>query len=358
MAEAAATAATFASLPASVLRAILLSASSNLPLQLATVARVHPEWRRVAMTSGAYGSALDSPLPQWLARSSERTRVLRDVARALMQLADRGGKLILFGRAIGDRGGHVLAAALAALPSPLALVDVTLTGCGLGPGSASGISTALGRGFSGDGLRTLLLGNNPDLQDAGIVALAAVLPPTLRALSIRNTGCGSAGMVALAAALPPSLVTLSCSMNGDIAEPGWAALGAALARLRLTNFVADDCTNMRCAGAAAIAAGLLATGVQLRYTSNSILLQQNQIHLLCSVVVCLCVFYRELCLDSTGIGNDAIAALLPVIENFAQYSAPIAAKFGLSLAWNEFGPEARDLIIAAWGLRPHFALHT
>ena len=57
--------------------------------------------------------------------------MLRDISRALMQLADRDDKLILFGRSIGDQGGLVLAAALAALPHPLALADLTLTGCGL-----------------------------------------------------------------------------------------------------------------------------------------------------------------------------------------------------------------------------------
>ena len=261
------------SLPGSVLASILLSWSSNLPLHLATVARVHPEWRRVAMTNAAYGTALDPVArgstqyvrsgPTW-DTMPERTRVLRDISRALMQLEDRDGKLILFGRTIGDAGGHVLAAALTAMPS-LAIVDVTLTGCGLGPASASAISTAARRGFSGDGLRTLVLDNNPDLGDSGIASLASVLPPTLCTLSINNTGCGNAGLVALAAALAPNLASLSCTMNPEILEPGWVALGAAFARsASLKSFVADDCTSMYCAGAAAIAAGLQAAGVQLR----------------------------------------------------------------------------------------------
>ena len=136
------------------------------------------------MTNAAYGTALD-PIargsiqyvrsgPTW-DTMPERTRVLRDISRALMQLIDRDGKLILFGRTIGDVGGHVLAAALTSMPS-LAIVDTTLTGCGLGPASASAISIAMRRGFSGGGLRTLILDNNPDLGDSGIAVLASVLP--------------------------------------------------------------------------------------------------------------------------------------------------------------------------------------
>ena len=190
---------TIASLPASVLATILISASPSpdLLLHLATVAQVQPEFRRVVLNSAAYGAGLDSVVhnPAGPAFSdSTRTRVLRDISRALMQLADRDGKLILFGRSIGDQGGHVLAAALWALPPPLALADLTLTGCGLGTASAEGISAALRCGFAGDGLRTISLTNNPNMRDPGIAALAAVLPPTLTTIAIANTGCGNAGI--------------------------------------------------------------------------------------------------------------------------------------------------------------------
>ena len=49
------------SLPSSVLATILLSAtpSDDLLLHLATVAQVHPELRRAAKTSAAYGCGLD-----------------------------------------------------------------------------------------------------------------------------------------------------------------------------------------------------------------------------------------------------------------------------------------------------------
>ena len=78
---------------------------------------------------------------------------------------------------------------------------------------------------------------------------------------------------------------------------------------------------------------------------------------------CACVCdgarYRHLRLDSTGIGDDAVVALLPLIESFAQYSySDGAPRFGLSLAYNNFGLEAQESLRMTWQPRPIFAIHT
>ena len=63
--------------------------------------------------------------------------------------------------------------------------------------------------------------------------------------------------------------------------------------------------------------------------------------------------------DSTGIGDDAVVALLPLIESFAQYSySDGAPRFGLSLAYNNFGLEAQESLRMTWQPRPIFAIHT
>eukprot|EP01045_Picozoa_sp_COSAG04_P056691 COSAG04_NODE_26610_length_293_cov_0.381443_1_plen_97_part_11 len=68
-----------------------------------------------------------------------------------------------------------------------------------------------------------------DLGDAGMTALAAVLPPTLEVVGFGGVECGDVGMVAIARALDLTSVTiLVCNDNPAVTEAGWTALGAAL----------------------------------------------------------------------------------------------------------------------------------
>ena len=100
---------------------------------------------------------------------------------------------------------------------------------------------------------------NPSLGDAGVVALAKALPPSLKHLDIDSTGCGNEGLVALVAALPAlvHLRRLDCSTNPATTARGWLALAGALPSLpALEVLSASDCTGMGSEGAAALAAAL------------------------------------------------------------------------------------------------------
>ena len=67
------------------------------------------------------------------------------------------------------------------------------------------------------------------LGDAGVTALAAVLPPTLESAGFAKLGCGDVGMLALARALDlTSVGMVMCNDNPAVTEAGWTALGAAL----------------------------------------------------------------------------------------------------------------------------------
>ena len=280
-------------LPTGVLTHILTTATTHddLLAHVALCARVHPEWRRAVMGSAAYGrgivgnSTAQRPqqveaLKTFMAQAQEellrhdpavalpagdreaterqlaqlqalvhkieqmtetaaegRFRVLREISTALRE-AKADGKLMLeatgaFANAwMGRAGARVLEAAVRALPSPLALTEMSLSGRRLASDGPDGVTTFCGLlrdGRLGRQLKKLELWID-EVGDAGVTALAAVLPPTLRTLSVcERVGCGDAGMLALARALPTTRIDrLTIKGNPAVTEVGWAALGAAL----------------------------------------------------------------------------------------------------------------------------------
>jgi hypothetical protein len=202
----------------------------------------------------------------------------------------RGGLFSLHYSKIGDEGGRLLAAAIEeqypeqsrdpfALPSAagggrggggtIPFGSLLLGDCELSVAGVAPLSAAIRkRGFTGQGLDALHLGNNPDLGDSGIVAMAQMLPPkfvgsgdlsTLRVLYLEHTGCRDEGLQALAKALHkmPRLEELQLSDNPEIGQPGWHALGAALPSLPvLRELRASGCRGMGCAGVTALTSKL------------------------------------------------------------------------------------------------------
>ena len=272
--------------PTNVLTHILTTATTHddLLAHVALCARVHPEWRRAVMGSAAYGLGIvgrsadkgatetaatealralnigglsrrakelgigeemlealqddDEPkqaLIRWLAprdpgatAAEERSRVLRTVSTALRQ-AKADGKLDLAETHVGDAGAVALEAAVRALSSPLALTELKMTGWLLTAAGMATVAALMRGGHLGSSQLKLLNVSGNDLGDAGVTALAAVLPPTLEDFSFTNVGCGDAGMLAMARALPATRVELLlCDRNPAVTEAGWTALGAAL----------------------------------------------------------------------------------------------------------------------------------
>eukprot|EP01045_Picozoa_sp_COSAG04_P005574 COSAG04_NODE_260_length_18679_cov_4.566439_13_plen_368_part_00 len=264
-------------LPTKLLEHILLSAqpTTNLLRHVAVCARVCPEWRRLVAGVPAYGAALEdralefaqpsAPHPLWPTCSfgeseqcsGERARVLRTISDGLDNAAGNGRLDLGFGNSkIGEEGGRSLGAALCSLPTPLRLTELSVPECSLTAAGLAPIVNAMRRGFAAGGLRKLNVSNNTDLRDDGIEAVAGVLPSTLQVLHIFNTGCGDVGMTAVAARLPSSLALLNCSINPDIGQDGWAALGAALPHLpALAALYANGCSGMGCGGVGALFAG-------------------------------------------------------------------------------------------------------
>ena len=94
---------------------------------------------------------------------------------------------------------------------------------------------------------------------AGMVAFAAVLPPSLSRLDFMMVGCGNDGMIAVAAALPSllRLTDLDCGHNPRIGDAGFSAFAGALPQLPELGFVcASGSTSLGLEGALAIAAAL------------------------------------------------------------------------------------------------------
>ena len=172
---------------------------------------------------------------------------------------------------IGDKGAKALGAALQVWRAPLALIDISLVGNQLTVAGLAPVIAALRRGFAGEGLRSLDVGDNPKLGDAGVTLLAGALPPELRRLGISNTGCRDEGMEAVAAAAALAhLTSLFCSGNPAVGQVGWAALGAALPQMSSLTCLEIRDAQMDDAGAAALAAGLPGAPVlQELYLSQS-----------------------------------------------------------------------------------------
>jgi hypothetical protein len=115
------------------------------------------------------------------------------------------------------------------MPPPLLLRKFDLNFSQLTAAGVVSVAHALGRCFSGDGLRGIDLRSNPKLGDAGISALAKALPASLQRLTIEVTGCGDEGILTVVAVLPRllQLQGLDCGGN-SIGIAGWTALGRAL----------------------------------------------------------------------------------------------------------------------------------
>ena len=154
---------------------------------------------------------------------------------------------------IGDGGAAMLGAALQAMPRiPFAELDLDynqLTAVGV-----ASLVPALRRPWGDGGLHGLWLGEN-SLGDAGVAALAKVLPSTLDLLLLDDTNCGDDGLFALVAVLPTltRLTQLYCR-NIPATARGWAALIAALPSLpALEHLVLESNTGLGPEGAAALA---------------------------------------------------------------------------------------------------------
>ena len=104
-------------------------------------------------------------------------------------------------------------------------------------------------------MKLLSRSKNP-AGDAGAVALAKALPPTLDTLDIGKTGCGDDGLMGLAAALPahPALTQLWCDGNSAATARGWVALAGALPSLpALRELYLRNSPGLGSEGAAALA---------------------------------------------------------------------------------------------------------
>ena len=214
----------FSDLPVHLQARVLLTDADqeNLLRHVSTCARVCKEWWHVVRESAPYGHAVkDRP---------QRARVMLALSRALQEAELTGGDLTLSYEHIDETCACVLAPALRARP---ALTEISMIRCSLTAASMSTLAEGIWRL---SGLRSLDIHDNADLGDAGIAALAARrLPSTLQDLAIAQTGCGDAGMVALAAALPPAIRLLNFDQptrgTNDVRDTGWVALGKALHRL-------------------------------------------------------------------------------------------------------------------------------
>ena len=297
-------------MPTSVLAHILLTVSptEDLLKHVSVCARVHPDWRRVVMEHDAYGLRIQggrcktrlkdvveakfgvggfarrlssrqvvrnlrrralagSPFrssedlfwaqpeiqEQW---ASERARVMRGMRQALQAAAMDGEWFETKEPLMGDEGAKTLCAALRALPSPLVIQKLNLSGSLLTADGIAMVMAELRDGNLGAGLTQLVLWFNP-VGDDGAMAIAAALPPTLDTLCVSKTECGSKGMSALAAALPRTqIMLLDCSLNPTVGDDGWMALGAALPQMATLGCLNCSENQMTAASLTALAAGL------------------------------------------------------------------------------------------------------
>ena len=126
----------------------------------------------------------------------------------------------------------MLAAALQATPR-IRFSELCLANNELAAAGAASLAPALRCPWGDGGLKKLRAGGNPSLGDAGVVALAKALPPTLETLELSGAGCGDDGLVALAAAFPAlaHLGVLWCNDNPAATARSWVALARALPSL-------------------------------------------------------------------------------------------------------------------------------
>lgn len=257
---------------------------------ISVCARVCPQWWHIVRRSAAYGAGLPThQLPDRFNRHEEPVAVGRDERNRVLREIDRAmgrREVTLFDAKLGEEGGRALGAALQASSTPLAFATLWISGCDLTATGFAPIAAAVARGFANyppmdyhwartvqpeTGLVFLRLGENPGLGNAGLRALAGVLPATLICLYVDDTGCGEAGMMALAASLPPlkRLRDLDCSQNPAVGEAGWASFASVLPELpSLREVRARDNPGMGSAGALALAAALPRCDREVLYELN------------------------------------------------------------------------------------------
>ena len=237
-------------LPDFILARILLSATThghekNLLRFVAVCAQVCTEWWRVLQSSPAYGAGLSTEIRDDLLliagfgsdeeeTPTERAKVLAVLSKALNCTAATYGDITITGFDVGGAGIRTLAAAIQAMPAPLPYREIDLGYCGITAADMPHLAPIFQREFTGEGLQHVSLWGHK-LGDDGVSELAAMLPPTIRHLNLNlSKEFGDAGMVALAANMPRLTHLDELSLRGisGVGAPGWAALGASLAKVR------------------------------------------------------------------------------------------------------------------------------
>eukprot|EP01050_Picozoa_sp_SAG11_P018388 SAG11_NODE_2769_length_2993_cov_3.920180_4_plen_238_part_00 len=156
-----------------------------------------------------------------------------------LRAACEGGQRIeLSGRQIADVGAVALAAMLRALPAPLALTRLDLSDNDLTASGIEHLALAL-RECGCPKLRTVYINNN-EIGDAGCVALAGALPPTVVYLYCGAIGCGDVGLAAMLATLGETLEEIHLCGN-EVGNDGFTSLAETLQRFgKLTRIYASD----------------------------------------------------------------------------------------------------------------------
>eukprot|EP01046_Picozoa_sp_COSAG06_P003113 COSAG06_NODE_117_length_23226_cov_167.478488_8_plen_499_part_00 len=142
--------------------------------------------------------------------------------------ACRADTLDFHGARIGDDGARILGAALAAMPRPLPYRQIILNYNELTDAGMEAIARGMHGGFSQLWMVKVL---ENQIGDAGFVALAAALPPTLKNFDMNSNQCGDVGMVAVVEALSrcTELDALEFYCN-RVGAAGFAAVAEALPR--------------------------------------------------------------------------------------------------------------------------------
>lgn len=100
------------------------------------------------------------------------------------------------------------------------------------------------------------------LGDSGLAALVPSLSGRLVRLMVNECNIGDAGVIALAGVLPSKvfLRRLDVGYNREVTVKGWAALGEAVGKMvHLEELYCAECSGMKCEGVAALVAHIPAS---------------------------------------------------------------------------------------------------
>lgn len=258
-----------AKLPEHILSHILLTCSAphhDLLLFVSRCARVCRTWRLALMGSIAYGAGLSNLQPHedghmtlddLLCRFGRRTRrldlrsrVLKMVRTALRDAATakedyNRGRLTLshslahsnYSQLVNTLLYRVLHTALLAMPAPISLRCIELAR--LTPETLDFLAPVM----PWSKLKDVNVSHST-LGDAGLKALACLLPKFLEHLDVSDTNCCDEGIKDLAAALPglPRISSLCCNRNASVGVDGWRILFMVLPELPgLASLQASGC---------------------------------------------------------------------------------------------------------------------